>query len=226
MTKRAGRRKPKAAPAKKRATRDRKQPARKPERTERICRKRQVAQDSILASIQQGATKAAAARAAGVGRTTLWNWCQHDKDFAAAMEAAEGGCIRRVESATYLNALRPEGHRDRRLFLEHRAGWKGQASLEIEIPPVVVTDQRRERGVHGFVRSEPDLQAMSDEQLARYSAALEALMELETEVGISLDGVSFEEFSAAAQDIEQVRRYAAVLRRLDVLEAEIARGEP
>lgn len=86
-------------------------------------RLQQLKKAAIIKSMQKGATKTAAAGAAGVNRTTLWRWEQDDAQFAEALFNAEQACIRMVEGALFKAALKPEGRIDRLFYLKTRAGY-------------------------------------------------------------------------------------------------------
>lgn len=124
-----------------------------------------VRKDAIIASLATGASHSAACEAAGVSRMTHWRWCREDPEFARACMEAKAGCVRRVQSANYLNALKPEGARDRIYFLEkHRHYDEPQPNGSLVDPQEVRTD----------TEGKPDLISMDDDQLEKYIARLEA----------------------------------------------------
>jgi AcrR family transcriptional regulator len=57
-----------------------------------------------LAVLRRGGSLAEAAKAAGVGRDTLWEWRKKDADFAAQAEEAMGAGIDRLEDTLTLCA--------------------------------------------------------------------------------------------------------------------------
>lgn len=78
---------------------------------------------AILKSIAKGATKEAAAGAAGVNRSTLWRWEQEDEAFAEALFNLQQKCISVVEGVLFKQAQKPEGRIDRLFYLKTRAGY-------------------------------------------------------------------------------------------------------
>lgn len=94
--------------------------------TAQICRLRK---DAILASLERGVSVTAAAEAAGISRTTFYAWRRQDPAFSEAIDQAAAACIARVESAVYVNALKPGGHADRKLFLVHKANYRDRQEV-------------------------------------------------------------------------------------------------
>ena len=68
----------------------------------RPSKKRTATEAAILASLREGATRTAAAEAAGVHRNTLGNWTKQDSAFLGAVQQAEGEV--EVEAAGVIRA--------------------------------------------------------------------------------------------------------------------------
>ena len=58
----------------------------------RPSKKRDATKEAILASLRQGATRTAAAEAAGVHRNTFARWIEDDEAFCGAVKKAEAEC--------------------------------------------------------------------------------------------------------------------------------------
>jgi hypothetical protein len=83
--------------------------------------------ERFLAALPKVGTVMAAARAAGVGRSTVYGWRDEDPDFAAAMDEADEAATQELERvaiarakrksdplmALLLKAKRPEVYRER-----------------------------------------------------------------------------------------------------------------
>ena len=90
-------------------------------RAHRNSRKTPEAEAKFLAALRIGKSIAAAARAAGIGRRTAYDWRDRDPTFAAALKGAEQGSERLL--LALLKARRPE--RYARTLVEH------EGSLEV-----------------------------------------------------------------------------------------------
>ena len=69
----------------------------------------------FIAARQLGATISQAARVAGVGERTVYDWRARDPDFAKAWDIGPGYLIESIEAETFRSAL--DGDRQLRMFL-------------------------------------------------------------------------------------------------------------
>ena len=86
----------------------------------------------VLAALEKGHTRSAAAALAGIHRSTLWEWCTEDADMAEACDIAEA----RAEASIADRLIQDAAGRDWKAsitWLEHRrrTDWK---------PPTVTTE--------------------------------------------------------------------------------------
>jgi len=73
--------------------------------------------DKMLAAFAEGLTWDQAAERVGVGKTTLWRWCQADPTLAAQANEARAQADDEVENVTFLNCLDPDpAHNTLRMF--------------------------------------------------------------------------------------------------------------
>ena len=108
--------------------------------------KLQVQQEAILLSLEAGSSRASACGAAGVGRSTFYEWMEKDERFREAVQAVERALIDTVESVALSCALKAEEDpRYQRTML----AW-----LEAK-------RERNRRGLFRFI----DLDHLSDEEL-------------------------------------------------------------
>lgn len=69
---------------------------------------RKEAKSEIIHSLHSGATKEAAAGAAGIGRRTLYDWLKADEAFAKSVSDAVQSAIGSVEDALFAAATTPD----------------------------------------------------------------------------------------------------------------------
>ncbi len=87
----------------------------------------QVQQEAILLSLEAGSSRASACGAAGVGRSTFYEWMEKDEGFREAVEAVEQALIDTVESVALSCAMKaeddPRYQRTMLAWLEAKGGW-------------------------------------------------------------------------------------------------------
>jgi hypothetical protein len=118
----------------------------------------------ICAQVEAGLTMRVAARAAGIGRRTLYNWLTLGREgrepyaaFAARLERAQGLCEARIAQQVY--AAGAEDWRAAAWMLERRfpRRWSSRQTVQVERPVASLTDEELEAelGRLGYVRREP-----------------------------------------------------------------------
>ena len=87
----------------------------------------QVQQEAILLSLEAGSSRVSACGAAGVGRSTFYEWMEKDEGFREAVEAVEQALIDTVESVALACAMKaekdPRYQRTMLAWLEAKGGW-------------------------------------------------------------------------------------------------------
>lgn len=92
---------------------------------------RQFRKDAIVKYLSEDASISEACAALGIERQTHYNWLEQDLEYAARCMAAETAPMRQVKKANYINALKPNGHADRKLLLV-RKSWGGNGKMKEE----------------------------------------------------------------------------------------------
>ncbi len=109
-------------------------------------KKRAAQREAILLSLEAGSSRVSACSAAGVGRSTFYEWMEKDEGFREAVEAVEQALIDTVESVALSCAIKaekdPRYQRTMLAWLEAKGGWD-------------------RRGLFRFI----DLDHLSDEEL-------------------------------------------------------------
>ena len=92
-----------------------------------LAMKVQVQQEAILLSLEAGSSRASACGAAGVGRSTFYEWMEKDEGFREAVQAVERALIDTVESVALSCAMKaeedPRYQRTMLAWLEAKGGW-------------------------------------------------------------------------------------------------------
>ncbi len=95
--------------------------------------KLQVQQEAILLSLEAGSSRVSACGAAGVGRSTFYEWMEKDEGFREAVEAVEQALIDTVESVALSCAIKaekdPRYQRTMLACLETKGGWNRSGLL-------------------------------------------------------------------------------------------------
>lgn len=90
---------------------------------------------AALDSLREGATRTAAAQAAGVARQTIYKWINSDPEFAQAAEEAQLSSVMAVEDAVFRAATDPEKPNMTAaiFFLLNRASdrWQDRRNLNV-----------------------------------------------------------------------------------------------
>lgn len=89
----------------------------------------------VLTSLQNGASRFAAAKAGGITSVTLWRWINTDEEFAAAVKSAFMSRIGNVAEALYIKAM--GGHLGAQVFYlcnKDPENWRTVAKIDQHIP--------------------------------------------------------------------------------------------
>ncbi len=90
-------------------------------------KKRAAQREAILLSLEAGSSRVSACGAAGVGRSTFYEWMEKDEGFREAVEAVEQALIETVESVALSCAMKaekdPRYQRTMLAWLEATGGW-------------------------------------------------------------------------------------------------------
>lgn len=92
---------------------------------------------AIIKSIRKGATRDAASGAAGISRSTLYEWMKTDSEFANHVSEAAMAAVHDVEDALYRSATEADEHGKRNVtaqifFLKNRANgaWRDVSQID------------------------------------------------------------------------------------------------
>ena len=130
--------------------------------------KRIKQKESFVQSLKNGSTHIEAAKAAGIGETSIWNWRQDDKDFAKACESALESRIKIVEDALFLSATGKEGKAKiiaQIFWLKNRGhNWKDKQDITFIAPKEVKQNTFIQAGEEPVIEEEAQEEAPGDTQ--------------------------------------------------------------
>ena len=123
---------------------------------------------AYVESLKNGTTRQEAADAAGVDRSTLWQWAKDDQVFAKAIEIALESRITVVEDALYRDATSESGNQRtiaKIFWLKNRGRgkWKDKQDIEFITPKVIHEVHFIQSGKPPVIVEEPETEEKKEE---------------------------------------------------------------